>query len=102
MPETCRTAALHSYITALKSGTTTVNDMYRHLDSLASAALQTGIRAVISNDIALPEHRLDSVEDNVQAFKRNNNLGNGRIKVWLGLEERAWNWRSHPLVREQD
>ncbi|KAH8745155.1 n-ethylammeline chlorohydrolase [Hyaloscypha sp. PMI_1271] len=85
-PETCLTAALHSYITALKSGTTTVNDMYRHLDSLASAALQTGIRAVISNNIALPEHMLDSVDDNVQAFKRNNNLGNGRIKVWLGLE----------------
>ncbi|CZR56095.1 related to 5-methylthioadenosine/S-adenosylhomocysteine deaminase [Phialocephala subalpina] len=85
-PETCRTAALHSYITALKSGTTTVNDMYRHLDSLASAALQTGIRAVISNDIALPEHNLDSVADNVQAYHRNNNLGNGRIKVWLGLE----------------
>jgi 5-methylthioadenosine/S-adenosylhomocysteine deaminase len=60
--------------------------MYRHLDSLASAALETGIRAVISKDIALPEHNLDSVEDNVQAFKRNNNLGDGRIKVWLGLE----------------
>lgn len=60
--------------------------MYRHLDSLASAALQTGIRAVISNNIALPEHMLDSVDDNVQAFKRNHNLGNGRIKVWLGLE----------------
>lgn len=85
-PETCHTAALHSYITALKSGTTTVNDMYRHLDSLASAALQTGIRAVISNDIALPEHNLDSVADNVLAFKRNNDLGNGRVKVWLGLE----------------
>ncbi|KAF8855788.1 n-ethylammeline chlorohydrolase [Acephala macrosclerotiorum] len=86
IPSTTRTAALHSYITALKSGTTTVNDMYRHLDSLASAALQTGIRAVISNDIALPEHNLDSIDDNVQAFHRNNNLGNGRIKVWLGLE----------------
>jgi 5-methylthioadenosine/S-adenosylhomocysteine deaminase len=60
--------------------------MYRHLDSLASAALQIGIRAVISNNIALPEHMLDSVDDNVQAFKRNNNMGNGRIKVWLGLE----------------
>jgi 5-methylthioadenosine/S-adenosylhomocysteine deaminase len=85
-PETARTAALHSYITALKSGTTTVNDMYRHLDSLASAAIQTGIRAVLSNDIALPEHKLDSIADNVTAFKRNNNLGNGRVKVWLGLE----------------
>jgi hypothetical protein len=39
--------------------------MYRYLDPLASAALQTGIRAVISSDIALSEHRLDSVEDNV-------------------------------------
>lgn len=85
-PEGARTAALHSYITALKSGTTTINDMYRHLDSLASAALQTGIRAVLSNDIALPEHELDSAEDNIQAWKKNHGLGNGRIKVWLGLE----------------
>ncbi|KAH6702843.1 n-ethylammeline chlorohydrolase [Leptodontidium sp. MPI-SDFR-AT-0119] len=85
-PETARTAALHSYITALKSGTTTVNDMFRHLDSLASAALQIGIRAVLSNDVALPEHRLDSIEDNILAFKNNDGLGNGRVKVWLGLE----------------
>ncbi|KAG4437732.1 hypothetical protein IFR05_006766 [Cadophora sp. M221] len=85
-PETARTAALHSYITALKSGTTTVNDMFRHLDSLASAALQTGIRAVLSNDVALPEHNLDCIEDNVLAFKNNDGLGNGRIKVRLGLE----------------
>jgi 5-methylthioadenosine/S-adenosylhomocysteine deaminase len=60
--------------------------MYRHLDSLASAAIQTGIRAVISNDVALPEHALDTVEDNVSAFQRNNNMGDGRVKVWLGLE----------------
>ncbi|KAE8446344.1 hypothetical protein EG329_012093 [Mollisiaceae sp. DMI_Dod_QoI] len=85
-PSMCHTAALHSYITALKSGTTLVNDMYRHLDSLAAAALQTGIRAVLSNDVALPEHKLDSIADNVLAFHHNNNLGNGRIKVLLGLE----------------
>jgi 5-methylthioadenosine/S-adenosylhomocysteine deaminase len=60
--------------------------MYRHLNSLGSAAIQTGIRAVLSNDIALPEHMLDSVSDNIAAFKNNNNLDNGRIKVWLGLE----------------
>jgi 5-methylthioadenosine/S-adenosylhomocysteine deaminase len=77
---------LHSYTTALKSGTTTVNDMYRHLDSLASAAVQTGIRAVLSNDVALPEHALDSVEDNITAYHRNHNKGDGRVKVWLGLE----------------
>ena len=60
--------------------------MYRHLDSLASAAVQTGIRAVISNDVALPEHALDSVEDNVAAYHRNHGKGDGRVKVWLGLE----------------
>ncbi|RDW77666.1 N-ethylammeline chlorohydrolase [Coleophoma cylindrospora] len=85
-PEGAKTAALYSYITALKSGTTTVNDMYRHLDSLASAALETGIRAVLSNDIALPEHKLDSVEDNINAFHKNHNTGDGRIKIWFGLE----------------
>jgi 5-methylthioadenosine/S-adenosylhomocysteine deaminase len=47
---------------------------------------QTFIRAVISSDVALPEHDLDFVEDNVLALKSNNNLSNGRIKLWLGLE----------------
>ena len=60
--------------------------MYRHLGSLASAAVQTGIRAVISNDVALPEHALDSVEDNIVAYHQNHGKGDGRVKVWLGLE----------------
>jgi hypothetical protein len=41
---------------------------------------------VISNDVPPPEHDLDFVEDNVLAFKRGSDLGNGRIKVWLSLE----------------
>ncbi|KUI70216.1 5'-deoxyadenosine deaminase [Cytospora mali] len=85
-PSTAQLAALYSYSTALKSGTTTVNDMYRQLDSLASAAEQIGIRAVLSNDIALPEHQLDSVEDNVAAFRNNHGRADGRIKVWMGVE----------------
>ncbi|KAH9905024.1 n-ethylammeline chlorohydrolase [Xylariomycetidae sp. FL2044] len=85
-PETARIAALHSYATALKSGTTTVNDMYRHLPALASAAEQTGIRAVLSNDIALPEHELDSIVDNVAAYRQHHGSANGRITVWMGLE----------------
>ncbi|ROW07851.1 hypothetical protein VMCG_03500 [Cytospora schulzeri] len=85
-PSTARLAALYSYTTALKSGTTTVNDMYRHLDALASAAEQVGIRAVLSNDIALPEHHLDSVADNVAAFRANHGRASGRVSVWMGLE----------------
>lgn len=79
-------AALYSYTTALKSGMTTVNDMYRALDGLADAAAVTGIRAVLSNDVALPEHRLDTVEDNVQAFLDIHGHENGRIRVSMGLE----------------
>lgn len=84
--DTARLAALYSYSTALKSGTTTVNDMYRKLDSLAAAAEQIGIRAVLSNDIALPEHQLDSVADNIAAFHNHNGRANGRIRVWMGIE----------------
>lgn len=85
-PTTAKLAALYSYSTALKSGTTTVNDMYRQLDALASAAEQIGIRAVLSNDIALPEHQLDSVADNVAAFRNNDGKASGRIRVWMGIE----------------
>jgi 5-methylthioadenosine/S-adenosylhomocysteine deaminase len=60
--------------------------MYRALDGLADAAALTGIRAVLSNDVALPEHRLDTIEDNVQAFQKNHGRENGRIRVSMGLE----------------
>ncbi|KAI9729209.1 MAG: hypothetical protein M1834_007001 [Cirrosporium novae-zelandiae] len=92
-PKTACIAALYSYCTALKSGTTTVNDMYRFLDGLADAAAATGIRAVLSNDVALPEHELDSVEDNILAYQRNNGRESGRIKVWMGHE---WICLSNP------
>ncbi|KAL1614726.1 hypothetical protein SLS56_012025 [Neofusicoccum ribis] len=85
-PATARTAALHSYITALKSGTTTVNDMYRFLPSLAAAATQTGIRAVLSNDVALPSHRLDTLADNTASHAALHGTASGRVTVWLGLE----------------
>lgn len=85
--ETARTAALYSYVTALKSGTTCVNDMFCLVPALASAAEATGIRAVLSNDVALPEHRLDTLEDNIHNVKTlNGKRGNGRVKVRLGLE----------------
>ncbi|KAH8664524.1 n-ethylammeline chlorohydrolase [Xylariales sp. PMI_506] len=85
-PETAKLAALYSYIQAVKSGTTAVNDMYRHVPSLAAAAEEVGLRAVLSNDVALPEHQLDTVEDNIAAFHQVNGAANGRVKVWMGIE----------------
>src|SRR5690242_6728252 len=57
-------AALASYSESLRTGTTTVNDMYRQLGALAEAADTIGIRAVLSNDVADDEHDLDTLADN--------------------------------------
>ncbi|MFT4306312.1 MAG: amidohydrolase [Microbacterium sp.] len=79
-------AAKASYTEAIKSGCTAVNDMYRRLDALADAAEEVGVRAILSNDIALDEYRLDTIQDTVDAFRRDHGRANGRIKVWMGIE----------------
>ncbi len=85
-PEEAYWAALASYAESIKGGVTTVNDMYRQLGGLARAAEEIGIRAVLSNDVALPEHNLDTLEDNQHAFETLHGMGNGRIEVYVGIE----------------
>lgn len=60
--------------------------MYRFVDSLADAAALTGIRAVLSNDVALPEYKLDCLGDNMTSYSENHDREGGRIKVWMGHE----------------
>jgi len=79
-------AAAASYLESVKNGVTTVNDMYRRLPDLARAAADIGIRAVLSNDVALPEHNLDTLQDNKDAFDAVHGLGGGRIQVHVGIE----------------
>jgi 5-methylthioadenosine/S-adenosylhomocysteine deaminase len=85
-PETAYWAALNSYLESIKCGVTTVNDMYRQLGALGRAAEEIGIRAVLSNDVALPEHDLDSLQDNKDAYDAVHGLGGGRIEVYVGIE----------------
>jgi len=85
-PEAAYWAALASYTESIKSGCTTVNDMYRQVDSLADAALDIGMRAVLCNDVALAEHTLDTLEDNHLAYTRNHGRGDGLIEVRVGIE----------------
>ncbi|MCB8879497.1 amidohydrolase [Acidisoma cellulosilytica] len=85
-PEAAYWAAAASYMESIKSGATTINDMYRQLGSLAKAAEDIGIRAVLSNDVALPEHDLDSLQDNHDAFVGLHGRANGRIQVRIGIE----------------
>lgn len=60
--------------------------MYRFVGSLADAAALTGIRAVLSNDVALPEYKLDCLGDNMTSYTESHDREGGRIKVWMGLE----------------
>ncbi|MCE6998250.1 amidohydrolase [Saccharothrix sp. S26] len=79
-------AALASYSESLRCGVTTVNDMYRRLDALAPAAERIGIRAVLSNDVATDEHRLDTLADNERAYREWHGKADGRIEVYVGIE----------------
>lgn len=79
-------AAACSYLESIKSGVTTVNDMYRRLPDLGRAAVDIGIRAVLSNDVALPEHDLDSLQDNKDAYDAVHGAGDGRVEVYVGIE----------------
>jgi 5-methylthioadenosine/S-adenosylhomocysteine deaminase len=84
--ETAYWAALASYCESIKCGVTTVNDMYRRLEGLATAAEEIGIRAVLSNDIADPEHDLDSLDDTRAAYAAKHEAGGGRIEIAVGIE----------------
>lgn len=85
-PEAAYWAALSSYAESIQCGVTTVNDMYRQLPSLSRAAVDIGIRAVLSNDVASPEHNLDTLEDNKAAFDECHGAGDGRVQVYIGIE----------------
>jgi 5-methylthioadenosine/S-adenosylhomocysteine deaminase len=76
-------AAAASYLESVKCGVTTVNDMYRRVPDLARAAVDIGIRAVLSNDVALDEHNLDTLQDNKDAA---HGTGDGRVEVYVGIE----------------
>ena len=79
-------AALASYSESIKCGVTTVNDMYRKLDALADAAVEIGMRAVLSNDVADAEHNLDTLEDSKAAYEAKHGAGNGLVEVYIGIE----------------
>ena len=79
-------AAACSYLEGIKSGVTTVNDMYRRLPDLGRAAADIGIRAVLSSDVALPEHDLDTLQDNKDAHDAVHGAGDGRVQVRVGIE----------------
>ena len=85
-PEAVYWAALSSYAESIRCGVTTVNDMYRHIDSLARAADEIGIRAVLSSIVADDEHALDTLEANAAGHRSSHGVAGGRVEVSVGIE----------------
>jgi 5-methylthioadenosine/S-adenosylhomocysteine deaminase len=85
-PRHAKVAASLAYIEAVKSGTTCVNDMYRHLPACAEAAEETGIRATLSSEAADLIEGQETLKDNENAFREKNGTANGRVRVWFGAE----------------
>jgi 5-methylthioadenosine/S-adenosylhomocysteine deaminase len=85
-PDDAYKTAMLAYSEVIKGGTTTVNDMYIKLPSLADAAEKTGIRAVLSSEGADLIPGQETLEDNEQAFLERNNTAGGRIQVVFGIE----------------
>jgi 5-methylthioadenosine/S-adenosylhomocysteine deaminase len=85
-PDDTYKAAMLAYVEAVKSGTTCVNDMYKHLGACAKAAETVGLRAVISGETADLLKGQETLKDNEKAFKEFHGIANGRVKIWFGIE----------------
>jgi 5-methylthioadenosine/S-adenosylhomocysteine deaminase len=85
-PAHSKIASSLAYAEALKSGTTCVNDMYRHIVACADSAEKIGIRAVLSSEAADLVPGQESLHDNEEAFRKKQNAASGRIKIWFGVE----------------
>ena len=85
-PEEAYWAAMMTYGEAIKSGTTTANDMYRHMIKCGEAAETLGIRAILSCDCADASQKLDTLKDNEEVVRAMHGRANGRIQVRIGVE----------------
>lgn len=83
----CYIGALLAAVEMIKSGTTTFNDMYFYMGSVAQAIDKAGIRGVLSYgmiDFGDEEKREHEFKENIDLIKDFNNSANGRITCRFG------------------
>ena len=70
----------------LKSGTTTMVDMYMSQDETARAVLEAGTRALLARGAIVPDPETGrkAIEESSALFHKFHNQGNGRLKVLFG------------------
>ncbi len=97
-PEETRISALAALTEAVKTGTTFVADPgSHHMDAVAEAVEQIGVRAVLARSLVdiqspgrpVPEAMRGSTQEAVKAgeefVRRHNNAAGGRVKAWFSI-----------------
>jgi 5-methylthioadenosine/S-adenosylhomocysteine deaminase len=87
-PEDAEIASRLCYAESLVAGTTTIVDMWRHMEGSARAARDLGIRAVLVPYVAEhPDHDyFETLDTNEALIERWHGGADGRIQVWVGME----------------
>ena len=85
-PEDVRYGALLSMVEMLKGGTTCFVDMYDHMDEVAQAVVESGMRASLTRGIiglCSPEERKAKLNDAARFAKEWNGKADGRIRTMM-------------------
>jgi len=85
-PEDAYIGALTTHCDSIKSGTTCINDMYRHMLSNADAVEKSGIRANLSCILGDDSFGIETVEANKTLVRERHESANGRIRTCFGIE----------------
>lgn len=85
-PEIAEAASWMAYTEGLRSGTTSVLDMWRFMEGSARAADQIGIRATLAPYTADKYDYFDTLETNRRLLETHRSASEGRVRAWVGLE----------------
>jgi 5-methylthioadenosine/S-adenosylhomocysteine deaminase len=87
-PEIAETASLLAYTEGLRSGTTSVLDMWRYMEGSVRAAETLGIRATLAPYVAdeAGYDYFESLESNRSLLEAHSRSASGRVRAWVGLE----------------
>ncbi len=85
-PEIAEAASYMAYTEGLLGGTTSVLDMWRHMEGSARAAEQIGIRATLAPYTADLYDYFESLATNRRLLETHRAAADGRVRTWVGLE----------------
>ena len=87
-PEIAAAASMQCYAESVLAGTTSVMDMWRHMEGSAAAAEQIGLRATLVPYVAdeAGYDYFETLDTNRALLETTRSAADGRVRTWVGLE----------------